>query len=148
MSLVIDPFGLIWKTSMIVSLGPDADVLGSSSLMAQEDCDGHWVDPLSVTNDHNEVAKLSSPLCTIATLSYWDWIEVLNSIACAKLGTTLNWSSHFSIAESSGSEIWQNSCTNIHGVVQVLVVTSCECSRDCTSCEYSRDCSKDFMPLS
>ena len=64
---------------MIVSLGFDADVHGSSSLIAQEDGDAHWhvsIDlsgSIAITKDHNQVAKLSSPLCTIATLSGRDW---------------------------------------------------------------------------
>ena len=52
-----------------LALDPDADVLGSS-LMTQEDSDCHWhvsIDlsgSIAITKDHNQVAKLSSPLCT------------------------------------------------------------------------------------
>ena len=52
---------------------PDADVHGSSSLMAQEDGDGHWRVLISLSGsspprrDHNQVAKLSSAIRTIAT---------------------------------------------------------------------------------
>ena len=36
--------------------------------------------------DHNQVAKLSSPLCTIATLSCQDWrFSNINSFTCTKL---------------------------------------------------------------
>jgi len=74
-----------------LALYPDADVHGSS-LMAQEDGDGHWhvsIDlsgSIAITKDHNQVAKLSSPLCTIATLSCQDWrFSNINSFTCTKL---------------------------------------------------------------
>ena len=58
-----------------LALYPDADVHGSS-LMAQEDGDGHWhvsIDlsgSIAITKDHNQVVKFSSPLCTIATFCH------------------------------------------------------------------------------
>jgi len=74
-----------------LALYPDADVHGSS-LMAQEDGNGHWhvsIDlsgSIAITKDHNQVAKLSSPLCTIATLSCQDWrFSNINSFTCTKL---------------------------------------------------------------
>ena len=74
-----------------LALDPDADVHGSS-LMVQDDSDGHWhvsIDlsgSIAITKDHNQVAKLSSPLCTIATLSCQDWrFSNINSFTCTKL---------------------------------------------------------------
>jgi hypothetical protein len=71
---------------------PDADVHGSSSLMAQEDGDGHWrvsiglSGSIAITEDHNQVAKLSSPLRTIATLTCRGWrFSNLNLFTCTKL---------------------------------------------------------------
>ena len=74
-----------------LALYPDADVHGSS-LMAQEDGNGHWhvsIDlsgSIAITKDHNQVVKFSSPLCTIATLSCQDWrFSNINSFTCTKL---------------------------------------------------------------
>jgi hypothetical protein len=58
-------------------------------------------------------------------------LEVLKSqfIYVDTATTTLNWSSHFSIPETFGSETWKNSCT------------TCVWIGSSASCEYSRECS-------
>jgi len=77
---------------LFLALDPDADVHGSSSLMAQEDGDGNWrvliglSGSIAIMEDHNQVAKLSSPLCTIATLTCRDWrFSNLNSFTWTQL---------------------------------------------------------------
>ena len=72
------PFWVYQEDQYVFNCTPDTDVHGSS-LMPQEDGDGHWrvsiglSGSITITKDHNQVAKLSSPLCTIATLSGRDW---------------------------------------------------------------------------
>jgi hypothetical protein len=82
----------------------------------------------TIAKDHNHVGKLSSPLCTIATLSSQDRrFSNINSFYVHKARKTMNLSSHFSIAETSRSETWQNSCT------------TCVWSGSSASCEYSHE---------
>jgi hypothetical protein len=98
--VAFNPFGLIRKTSMLfLAPLPDADVHGSSSLMAQEDGDGHWRVSIGLSGEwihrhHGGPPSGSKIVIALTYNSHLDMpgLEVLKSqfIYVHKASTTMN----------------------------------------------------------
>ena len=121
------------KKTASENLDPDASVHGSPSNGPQR----RWwsLACLDLSGSSTIIKDQQSGSKIVITLIYnchfvMPGLEVLKYqfIYVHKASKTMNLSSHFSIAETSGSETWQNSCT------------TCVWSGSSASCEYSHEC--------